>query len=112
MQRFLPALAVLWLAACTEAPPIRRERLVREAKTDLTGIAVEQHAKWTRPPPPEICEIGAKKYCGGTPIYLPRPVGATGPGEPLYIHCVRGANTHAVGNDAGRSRERREGSEG
>jgi hypothetical protein len=90
IARLVAALAALGLLACTEAPPIARERFAREAKTDLTGLALEQHDKWVRPPPPPICEIGAKTYCFGTAISLPPPTG--GRSEPLYIRCIAGAN--------------------
>lgn len=96
--RLAAALAVL--CACEGKPSIERERFAREATTDLTGIAVEQHEKWIRPAPPEICEIGEKKYCGGSPISPPPPRGSTRPSEPLYIRCLRGANGHAYWNGA------------
>ena len=63
MKRLIATLAVL--CACGEAPAIHRERIAREAMADLTGIVAPQNEKWARPPPPAICEIGAKKYCFG-----------------------------------------------
>jgi hypothetical protein len=92
------AVLLVALCACGLKRPIDRERIARQATTDLTGVTMDHRDKWTRPPPAEICEIGAKKYCGGSPLYLPRPQGSY-PNEPLYIRCVRGTNGHAIWNN-------------
>ena len=56
---FAAALAALCLAACAEKPRIERERFAHEATGDLTGMVTEERARWTRPAPPPVCEIGA-----------------------------------------------------
>lgn len=90
MKRLVAALALL--CACRETGPIERERFLREPTTELTGIAMEEHAKWTRPLPPPICEVGAKKPCWGVGVGLPRPRGIDGPDgktEILYLRCMQ-----------------------
>lgn len=95
-MRLAAALAAICLeASCplAERPRIERERFARQATVELTGVTMDRREKWTRPAPPPVCEIGARRFCGGAPVFFP---GAT---EPLYERCMRAGNGVAYWND-------------
>lgn len=82
MQRSLPALAALCLAACTaEAPSIRAERIANSAVVERNGLGIDARGLWQRPPDPFAeCELGASRECG-----VPRARdGRPGPA----MHCM------------------------